>query len=233
MHIPKTGGNTFKAHLKAIFGDDICYRYTDQFKFVDVYSPTPMVQFHRAMTILKLNLTTHTRLRPTDRCVHGHLRAETYLNMFPDGFAITWLREPLERLVSQYYYWKRHPYRDHTICNMLRKLNLSLRQFAEIEVMRNLQCRYFNTLGVEDLWFVGITEQYRACLDHFGRLLDVDLKNASPQNTNPMKGVQRSYEIDSATRARIVALNSRDYRLYEQAVERALKAGMFTNINVR
>jgi hypothetical protein len=47
---------------------------------------------------------------------------------------------------------------------------------------------------------------------------------------NPHKRADGRYDIDPTIRARIAALNSRDYRLYDQAVEQALKSGLFTDL---
>lgn len=233
MHIPKTGGNTFRAHLKEVFGDDICFVYTSQWRFVDVYTPTPMVRFYRGLRALRSKFRDRSQLRPTDRCIHGHFRAESYMDLFPDGLAMTWVRDPVERLLSQYYYWKRRPFREHSICNLLIRNNLSPLEFAEIEVMRNLQCRYFNTKALQDFGFVGITEQFDACLDGFYRLVGVQTKRSEARNKNPNKSTNTRYEIDPAVRARIAALNSRDCKLYDEAVEQALKAGLFTDLRTR
>jgi hypothetical protein len=237
MHIPKTGGNTFRAHLREVFGDDICFIYMTQLAFVDVYTPTPMMRLYRGLRKLKSGLRDRSQLRPTDRCIHGHFRAETYLAMFPEGLGITWVRDPVERILSQYYYWQRRPHRGHTVCNLLIRNKLGPVEFAEIEVMRNLQCRYFNTKGVQDFGFVGVTEQFDACLDGFYRFVGVQRKhsearkmNGEARNTNPHKSTNSRYEVDPAIRARIAALNSRDYKLYDQAVEQALKAGLFTDL---
>jgi hypothetical protein len=230
MHIPKTGGNTFKTHLREAFGDDICFIYMTQWQFMDFYTPTPLMRLYRGVRALKSGLRHRSRLQLTDRCIHGHFRAETYLALFPEGSAITWMRDPVERLLSQYYYWKRRPFRGHSVCNLLVRNNLSPLEFAEIEVMRNLQCRYFNTKTVQDFGFVGVTEQFDACLGGFYRLVGAPAKKGEARNRNPHKKTNDRYELDPAVRARIAALNSRDYKLYDQAVEQALKAGLFTDL---
>lgn len=233
MHVPKTGGNTFRAHLKEVFGSDICFVYMSQWQFVDVYTPTPMMRLYRGLRALKSGLRDRSRLRPTDRCIHGHFRAESYLALFPDATAITWVRDPVERLLSQYYYWKRRPFRGHSICNLLIRNNLSPLEFAEIEVMRNLQCRYFNTKTVPDFGFVGITEEFDACLEGFYRLVGTQPKHSDARNKNPDKSTNTRYEIDPAVRARIAALNSRDCKLYDQAVEQALRVGLLTDLKAK
>ena len=241
MHIPKTGGNTFRAHLKEVFGDDVCFVYRSQWQFVDIYTPTPMMRLYRSFRAMKSGFRDRSQLRLTDRCIHGHFRAETYLALLPEASAMTWVRDPVERIMSQYHYWKRRPFPGHSVCNFLVRNNLGPVEFAEIDVMRNLQCRYFNTKTVEDFGFIGITEQFNACLAGFYRFVGAQLKqplNAGAKtnqarNTNPNKNASSRYEVDPAVRARIVALNSKDYKLYDQAVERALKAGMFTDLNTK
>jgi hypothetical protein len=147
------------------------------------------------------------------------------------------VRDPVERILSQYHYWKRHPFREHTVCNLLIRNKLSPVEFAEIEVMRNLQCRYFHTKTVQDFGFVGITEKFDACVDGFYRAVGTQpkhgeacKKHSEARNMNPHKRADGRYDIDPTIRARIAALNSRDYRLYDQAVEQALKSGLFTDL---
>lgn len=233
MHIPKTGGNTFKDHLKVFFGDDICFRNMTQWTFVDVYTPTLSMRAHRAFRGFKVRLAGRNQLYATDRCIHGHFRADTYLDLFPESRCLTWLREPVERLISQYNYWKRKPFRGHSVCKMLIERKLSLLEFGEIEVMRNLQSRYFHTLGIADFWFVGITEHFQSCVRHLYDLMEMEMKPAeiAAQNTNPTKNPKSAYEVDASTRAKLVALNSRDYKLYELAVERAIKLEIFSDLN--
>lgn len=232
MHIPKTGGNTFKDHLNVFFGDDICFRYMSQWAFVDVYTPTLAMRVHRAIRGLNIRLRGRGQLYPTDRCIHGHFRADTYLDLFPESRCLTWLREPVERLISQYNYWQRRPFRGHSVCKMLIERKLSLLEFAEIEAMRNLQSRYFHTLGIDDFWFVGVTEHFQSCVRHLYHLMEMEMQPAevAARNTNPTKKPKSPYEVDPSTRAKLVALNSRDYKLYELAVERAMKLGIFSDL---
>ena len=62
---------------------------------------------------------------------------------FPDRELITWVRHPVERVVSNYYHFLRTPDMRDDCCRALYEGKLSLSQFADLEWMCNASSRYF------------------------------------------------------------------------------------------
>lgn len=228
MHIPKTGGNTFKQCLDAVFPAKVCYRYGVSPKFVDTFRPTAMQRLLRAARYLKSRAKSSGRLNKSHLCLHGHFRADEWLARFPSATCITWVRDPVERVASQYYYWLRKPYYEHTVCAHVIKNRLTLQQFAALEPMRNLQTRYFNSLQPSSFAFVGITEQYQRSAAYFCAQFGIAPPLPHAKNANPMKTGNDGYVLDGELRAYIEDLNSDDVALYEKCLEKAISAGIIS-----
>jgi hypothetical protein len=79
VHLPKTAGTTFRHMLQ------------------------------QAFPALTLDYGEPHILAPHIGCIHGHFFVEKYTGILPRARFIAWLRDPIERLVSQYHYWLRTP----------------------------------------------------------------------------------------------------------------------------
>lgn len=223
VHLPKTAGGSFREHLIGLYAPHICFDFTDQYHFVDTTPPTPLMRLQRKLRSYKLG---RSRLLDTDRCIHGHFRADKYLSRFPNARLVTWVRDPVERVVSHYQHWKRNRNMSHSISRRIIRENLSLLQFAEIEVMRNLQSRYLNGVPLDDFWFVGVQEYFEAMIPLFYAQLNLEPVTYQPITHASEKPVQERYVLDPESWARIDALNQQDRWLYEQALERSRSLGI-------
>lgn len=85
LHLPRTGGTTLHHHLAAHFTpDEICPK---RFSPLDQYTPTQLEKW---------------------RFFSGHFNADE-IRLIPGRlFIVAILRDPIERLLSNYYFWKRH-----------------------------------------------------------------------------------------------------------------------------
>lgn len=223
VHLPKTAGGTFREHLIGLYAPDICFDFTDQYTFIDTAPPTLVMRMQRTLRAYKLG---RSRLRETDRCIHGHFRADKYRTRFPDARLVTWLRDPVERVVSHYRHWKRNRNTSHSISRRLLRENLDLVQFAEIDVMRNLQSRYLNGVPLQDFWFVGVQEYFEAMIPHFYAQLGLEAVAHKAITHDSEKPVHDRYALDPETWVCIDALNQQDRALYTQALERARHLGI-------
>ena len=210
VHIPKTAGSTYQKHLRSIFGKNICYDFTDQYDFVDPASPTMLMRILRMLHAAKRGRAS---IRDTDECITGHFRASKYYALYPDAKLVTWVRDPVERVISHYYHWLRHPTRRHSVCHRLHKENLSLVQFAEIPEMRNLQFRYLDGINVEEFWFVGVQEYFDEMMPLFYKQMRLPNQFFPAENVNK-KNASDKYSIDMETKKYIRELNSKDQELY-------------------
>ncbi len=216
VHVPKTAGSTLKAILRRVYGPNIHFDYQDQYGFVDPMPPTLGIRLRRSVKGLRYR----RKLRPTDRCIHGHFRARKYLADFPDHRLMTWLRDPVERVASHYDHWRRHPDLAHSVCRRLIRERLTLVQFAEIDMMRNLQSRYLDGLALDVFDFVGIQEQFDRMLPSLFEFLGAAPLAVRARNVSPAKAPAGRYPLDPDSRRTLKALNAEDCALYAAAIGR-------------
>jgi hypothetical protein len=85
LHVPRTGGTTLHHHLSANFApDEIC---PERFSRLERYSTEQLGKW---------------------RFFSGHFNADEIRRIPGPLFVVTILRNPIERLLSNYYFWKRH-----------------------------------------------------------------------------------------------------------------------------
>jgi hypothetical protein len=112
---------------------------------------------------------------------------------------------------------------------MVHERGLGLREFADLDWMRNLACRYLARKPLGDFAFVGVSERFEESMAVFSRVLGFRRVLSSPRlNTNPQRG-EACYALSADERSFILERNQADLLWYEQAccrldAERALRA---------
>ena len=208
IHVPKTGGETFRDILEELTEGHLQRDYGDR--------PLAPMSVRQRLRLA----TARPHLEPGTRAVHGHFIATKYWRRYPDARYMAWFREPVERLASHYYYWKRKPDRKNPTCQRLIEEDLSLEAFAALPEMRDVQARFLGEVPPERLAFVGITERYDESIDLFRQAFYPALPaTAERTNANPERG-RDGYDLEPSVRATIEALNSADVALYEAATDR-------------
>jgi hypothetical protein len=169
IHIPKCAGTSMTDFLKASYQDGLHLAY-------DKPPGESNNWFYPPIT-----------LGNSSRCVHGHLRIVDYLAYEPK-FLMTMLRDPIDRIVSYYIYFKTFEPDNAVIQSMYADSNQGIVDFAKL-----IGCDYrLYLMGVdlEKFDFVGIVENYTYSLKTMKNILNVegimeheeDLHlNASPQ----------------------------------------------------
>src|SRR6185503_7841164 len=96
------------------------------------------------------------------RAIHGHFWAGKYDRQAPDARRITWLRHPIKRLLSHYYFWMSKPELPHSLHRYVVQNNLSLLEFAELPQARNLvHDTFLRGRSLDEFEFVGIQEHFQ------------------------------------------------------------------------
>lgn len=208
IHVPKTGGETFREVLEALTEGHLQRDYADR--------PLAPLTIRQRVRLA----TARPRLEPGVRAVHGHFIATKYWRRFPHARYMAWFRDPVERLASHYHYWKRRPDRQNPTCRKLLEEDLSLEAFAALPEMRDVHARFLGEVPPARLAFVGITERYDESIALFRRAFYPGLADdAGRANANPEREGER-YGLEPATRAAIEALNRDDMVVYEAATVR-------------
>lgn len=210
IHTPKTAGTLFLDVLKSVYGEEKIFR--------DYSGKDPQ------------NYSRIDAITDNIQVIHGHFRTQWYENCFPSAKRITWLRHPLFRFISFYYFWMSLPYDEDAspLRKYAQKNNLSLVELAEHPNMKNQMM--FNFVGqqsLQDYYFVGIQEFFVEDLLELGVNLNwpqatVQYFSQLTSNKNPnARYFQYVDEVlsDRSLVARLSLALEADCELYQSALE--------------
>ena len=164
VHIPKTGGSSFKYILEQHFQNNLRVDYSDR---VMKYSREENLK-----SALTFNAKGKFPAAPT-ACIHGHFLATKYKDI-PEARFCTWLRDPVERIVSRYY----HALKSRERLGVKNKDNEAfptcLEEFIKVEQFQNIYARYLQNMSLTQFDFIGITENYDECLRLFSKIFEIN-----------------------------------------------------------
>jgi hypothetical protein len=210
VHIPKTGGASFRGILEDQYGERLRLDYADR----------PMT--HGLLGRILRTALGRWKIAGTDlggcQCVHGHFLPIKYRFVREGAFAI-WFRDPVELVLSRYYYFKRYLKPDDLqFKRYIKREDLSLDDYVGLAHFHNVYSKYLLGMRLEDFGFVGITEDYGASLEVFRRMFGFpDVLREQKLNANPDKP-GCNYEISNELRRRIFGYNKKDLEIYRRAV---------------
>jgi hypothetical protein len=208
IHIPKCGGTSVRTALAMWFGEKFFIHYFQQ-----------------------ADRAPQRVAAVAGSCVHGHFNRAKGLGLldyYPDARqAVTFLRDPLEAAVSNYFFWKQkararqlrlgiitegseHDYRD--IDDFFRKRPLShipdfMPEKVTVANCRDVMDRHFI--------FIGLLEEAGASLAALARLLGRTPPDLPRENVSP-----RDETLDRQIAERFVAENALAFAIYDHGRRR-------------
>jgi Sulfotransferase family len=212
VHIPKTAGMTFLYVLYQVYSLDlVLWDHPSGVK----YEPTSSTPLHK-------------------RVIHGHFMTHKYDGFFPNAIRITWVREPIVRLISHYLHIKNRPLDKNNPVHMeVVEKNLSLLQFAEIPDMQNFMSSYTAGRQLTDYYFVGVQEFFNEDLFALKKMLNWGEFTVTINNNNPNTYYNQKlqeYLADTELINQLKFLNSKDVELYEAALNQRAKRQIPNNV---
>jgi hypothetical protein len=197
VHVPKCAGTSFRHVLETIYGPRLWPNYGRVF----------------------VREQAQPGCVPEDAVViHGHFMADAFDEVLPRRRLITWVRHPVERVVSNYYHFLRSPDMRDDCCRVLHEKGLTLTQFAELDWMRNEATRYLARKPLEEFAAVGIAERFADSLEIMAHALHWPSVPVAPRaNVNPSRQADH-YELSDEERGYFGYLNSADLAWYGEAV---------------
>lgn len=208
-HIPKCAGVSLRKALTKCFGRQrIFFDYSD--KMDDPESLFNQNQKHYWETIQNSKFEELAG----KKVVHGHFHVKKYQS-FSNAFRLTFLRHPLDRLISHYCYWMHtRPDGTNSLHTYVQEKQLLIEEFAQIPIFRFYYTRkYFNGIKSSDFDFIGFYENFDADLARLGAILGIELpvfwENKTPKRT-------RFHSISNEKKSLLLDLLIEDVRFYDQ-----------------
>jgi hypothetical protein len=213
VHLPKTAGTSFAASLDKHFRTRLLRDYSD----FPINTPQP----ERNRAALQASLRNAASDFAGVECIHGHFLPIKYLLLVHKREIkfVTWMRHPVERVLSHFYHWK--TIGSQASAPLHRKVveeDWSIERFCLGPEVRNLYWQFLWGFPMHYFDFIGITECYEDDLAYFSKHYlgtSVRAKKLNVRN-------QSAYEINRSLRREIEAFHDRDMELYRNALEKRL-----------
>ena len=213
LHLPRTAGTSFRKSLALHFGSRLLMDYRD--------FPINTPKLKRNISASLKGVSNLFRDYNEIECIYGHFLPIKYflLGKKTDVKFITWMRDPVERLISHYFYWKRtyDPKRAQALHRRVVEEGWTLESFCLSDEMRNFYSQFLWEFSLSNFHFVGITEHYEDDFQCFSReFLGTSLPMFS-ENSNPDRESGKYY-CDKTLRKKIEDFHAKDIQLYHRAL---------------
>ncbi len=197
LHIPKTAGTSFRISAEHYFGPwNVLSDYGEK-------SPNTSEDILRAF-YSKNDLDLLRNKGMQKKFLTGHFSLGKYKEVFPESPMVTFFRDPVDRVISEYIHFSSHYGFDG-----------SLREFYQKKQFRNRQSRALTGAKPLDLDFYGITEQYEVSLERFNIRYGTNFPMAVLNQGKYEGGIQETASADEIEE--IKELNQQDVDVYQEA----------------
>ena len=208
LHIPKTAGTSFRNILKDVYGDEEVIRLDISLKYGK----------------LKINEKQfeNKNLDKKWQVIHGHFSPNLLVSKFvinDEVPYITWLRDPVDRVISNYYYLEKRlkevMKEESRGLNILSKMQRSLIEYASADNNRNRMSKFLDGKSLDNFLFVGLVEYFSEDLVDLSNILEWSSYKEVRHNVTSA----RSRNVSEDLRKEIKKLNRQDVELYNNALE--------------
>lgn len=202
VHIPKTAGVAFRSFLEKLI---------------------PIERIHASRHVVESvvegipigkDVAPSYRISTNVKAVHGHFRATAFDDIPGEFQKVVWMRHPVERVISHYYFWRNKWKADYGSAYRERVATgrSNLEEFSW--KTRNLISIFLNGVRPEDFSFIGIVENFDVSLKAFCKEFNLpyskaDILNATAKKENP--------SVD--LRKKIAEHNQEDMEIYNQSLD--------------
>jgi hypothetical protein len=203
IHIEKTGGTSFYEILKSVYGAEKIIR----FRRIEVKK------------ILDSNLKIEEKLPEKATIIQGHIwypEVKEIVEKY-NSKIIVWFRDPVERVISNYTFWEyqtrvnpEHPEKH--------RIGEPLELYITRPETQNKMYRSLEGMNLSDAFFIGFLENFDEDLRRLGEKLNwPEIPYFHEKNS-------KTYDkpkpvVSEALKKEIMRLNSKDVKLYRQAIK--------------
>lgn len=239
-HMPKAAGQTILEHLVKIFGDEsIAVDYTGTpIQYSKARIPvnrnlkrsvkkwmasskvlSPILSAIRDSRARNLSLEDVAELPNQGiKVLYGHFPFEKYIHTFKDAETAILLKDPWERCVSHYLYWRREY---DNIKDFLPKWfnpDTAFSYFIEQDEIVNLQSKYLEGVELRDVTLLGTSDDVKGFVERLYERYVGEIPPIEDIRINVRtNGLDIPDEELSAIKQRFEQLNAQDISLYREA----------------
>jgi hypothetical protein len=204
IHIPKTAGRSFLSILNSVYGDKHVSHYETNF-YPDKSTPE-ILQFK-------------SQLKEEIKVIHGHFHYKEIQDIHKTNSSkvITWLRNPVERVISNYSFFIK---RTHASADqeMQRRKNETLLEYARLENSKNRMVKFMDGLNVQDFYFIGLMENFDKDMEVLSEMLHWN-KITIPRINDNSEFKTQLPQVTREEKKIIENLNKEDIQLYKRVLE--------------
>ena len=197
IHIPKTAGTSFRTSF-----EESTFTYKDYGKNSSSSSDDIKRYVYELSDLygFKKRFNEHQSLWIT-----GHVNLLKYIDFVPVSNTITFVREPLQQVLSHYNHYVRY----HGFTG-------DLSAFLDKPYAKNLQSRHLNFMPISLIGCLGITESYDQSLTLINQQFNLDLLSEKTNINNNKHFTDKS--LDDALNDKFIKSNSKDIAMYQEAL---------------
>jgi len=196
IHLPKTAGTSLNDSAVEIFGHAAIEK---DYGADDQYSTDLTMKFIHGPHTIDQHGFFEAFKQADKKWLTGHFHAERYIHLFGAANSISFLRDPVERVISEYHYLV---YKHN--------LNQSFEDFYRSDAETNKQYIMLGTIPWRALHLVGTQQYYSDCV----KLLSQSLNFPFKEKKSNVRPISHKPYIDNNIRSDIKKWNERDYHFY-------------------
>jgi hypothetical protein len=181
LHIPKTGGTSFYHILQQVYGPALDRRYRRRDYLAAANSPGGF----------------EASIAANAKALHGHFYYPEIkaLHQRTDAKLVAWLRDPIERVSSNFRFFKRgleNPEINPQNYELNKhRIQETLVEYASLPECQNIMTAFTADAEVEDFFFIGLQERFFEDVNLLGAQLNwgpvtVPHKNVSATEKQPL-----------------------------------------------
>ncbi|WP_444956823.1 sulfotransferase family 2 domain-containing protein [Microbulbifer sp. ZKSA002] len=198
VHIPKTAGTSFRVGADSFFGRErVCRDYgpksTETSAIVKrwVMEEQDKWKFKKAFE------------KQGYRFFSGHFHAASYAPLFGTFRMVSFVREPLQRLISEY---------NHMVRNY--QYEKTFEEFYQTPHNVNRQYRILGQLPWAAIGFIGLTEEYDLSISLLNEKYNIEIPRRVDNTAR--RSLKELYEIPAGQKEDLYRLNAKDISLYDE-----------------
>ena len=174
MHIPKTGGKSFRKILDSQYQSDrVCFM--------------SRIEILERLNDGQVDLSG----LGSRKVLHGHFRFNEIAQYVRDNNLkmITWFRNPIDRVISNHRFFIKRLQGDDSTHNEVHRLNIhrkneSLLTYAEMNENRNVICQFLDGTNLKEFFYLGFLEDYSRDILELGSKLGWNVGRIPHEHSN-------------------------------------------------